>query len=290
MSLSGMKHNRQTAALLSRFILADRLSHAYLFVGEKAFGKELALEFSKALFCRERAGDGCGNCVACRKVDHGNHEDLIFVEPDGNSIKTEAVERIIAAISYKSLGECSIIIIDRADKMTEAAQNKLLKTLEEPSGNTVIILLAERREMLKPTIVSRCVSFYLQDGDTLADEGLLALATDFIRLCADGEAYFKKAALLEDVIRERASCLNFLDVLEDLFRSCLLSGAGVPQLIKSGTGIGVPDGLCRMDPGFIQKAVAAAEEARNALQRNYNTGYAMKWLCLRMDKRRLMEG
>lgn len=147
-------HARQKE-ILRRAIRSQRLAHAYLFEGPEGVGKQLvALALTRAVVCSE--GTGCGSCVACRKVDHHNHPDLHLLEPDGASIKIEQIRALQKELSYRPLEAAKkICIIDAAERMNPAAGNALLKTLEEPSGEALIILLSSHPERVLPTIRSR---------------------------------------------------------------------------------------------------------------------------------------
>jgi len=148
-------HDRQKD-LLRRALSSGRLPHAYLFEGPAGIGKRLiALALARAIFCQQ--GNGCGDCAACRKVDHHNHPDLHFVEADGNSIKIEQIRTMQKELSYRPLeAPKKICVIDNAEKLNLAAGNALLKTLEEPTANTLIILLTDRPDALLITVRSRC--------------------------------------------------------------------------------------------------------------------------------------
>ncbi len=148
-------HDRQKD-LLRRALSSGRLPHAYLFEGPAGVGKRLvALALARAIFCQQ--GNGCGDCAACRKVDHHNHPDLHFVEADGNSIKIEQIRTMQKELSYRPLeAPKKICVIDNAEKLNLAAGNALLKTLEEPTANTLIILLTDRPDALLITVRSRC--------------------------------------------------------------------------------------------------------------------------------------
>ncbi len=148
-------HARQKE-FLRRTLSHNKLAHAYLFEGPQGVGKRLtALALAGAVFCTE--GTGCGECVSCRKIEHNNHPDILSVEPDGNNIKIEQIRTLQKALSFKPV-EASrrICLIDQADKMNLAAANSLLKTLEEPTAETLIILISARPEALLSTVLSRC--------------------------------------------------------------------------------------------------------------------------------------
>ncbi|ABA88935.1 DNA polymerase III, delta-prime subunit [Syntrophotalea carbinolica DSM 2380] len=148
-------HQRQKD-LLEKAVSSKRLPHAYLFEGPEGIGKRLvALALTKILFCAN--GNSCGDCPACHKVDHHNHPDLHQLGPDGSSIKIEQIRALQKELSYRPLeAPYKVSIIDGAEKMNPAAANALLKTLEEPRSQTLLILLTPAPDAVLPTIRSRC--------------------------------------------------------------------------------------------------------------------------------------
>lgn len=285
MSLSSIRENAFVADQLKSAIRSDRVSHAYLFVGPPDVRRSLALEFAKAILCPESPDDSCGRCRICRKVEHGNHEDLLIVEKSGNSIRKESIEDIITALSFKSFGSRKIVVMDEAHAMTQAAQNKLLKTLEEPAGPTVILLLAERKDALFDTILSRCVTYQLQENVTAIAEAMVATARQWIALCAADSPFYRRVELLEPYLAQRESCLEWLDVTEDLLRDLLLSANGAGQAGSDAAQSSAPP----LDARQTQRLISEVEAARKSLKLSYNIGYAMKNLCLRANLRRDLE-
>jgi len=142
--------------ILRRALASDRLAHAYLFEGPEGIGKRLmALGVARAVFCSR--GTGCGDCVACRKVDHHNHPDLHLLEVEGTSIKIDQVRELQRSLSLRPLeAKKKICLINGAEYLNPAAGNALLKTLEEPPGDALIILLSAHPDRLLSTIRSRC--------------------------------------------------------------------------------------------------------------------------------------
>ena len=136
-------HDRQKDVLL-RAVRHGRLAHAYLFAGPEGVGKRLmALALVRILFCAEERG--CGECPPCRKVDHHNHPDLHLLEPDGNSIKIEQIRNIQRDLNLRPHEAArKVCLIESAEAMTVGAANALLKTLEEPRGDTLLILLSSQ--------------------------------------------------------------------------------------------------------------------------------------------------
>ncbi|MBN1180078.1 MAG: DNA polymerase III subunit delta' [Anaerolineae bacterium] len=135
------------------------LSHAYLFTGPPNVGKRtLALALAQALFCESDAPP-CGVCRGCRLVASGNHPDLHCVAPETSSgwLGIDQVRDLGRQVSLTpSLGRYRVAILDDFERATAAAANALLKTLEEPPGYVVLVLLAPDADALLPTIVSRC--------------------------------------------------------------------------------------------------------------------------------------
>lgn len=143
---------------LKNAIRNNLVSHSYLFEGSKSIGKEkLARAFAKTLLCRKEKDNPCNSCPSCMKIESGNHPDFHVEYPDKGSFKKEQIEELQRTIRKIPLEtDKKIFILDDVDKMTQQAQNSFLKTLEEPPGHAVIILLTTNSYSLLPTIVSRC--------------------------------------------------------------------------------------------------------------------------------------
>jgi DNA polymerase-3 subunit delta' len=143
---------------LKNIIKSGRIANAYIFAGPSNVGKEfVAINFAKALNCREAKDDCCDKCVSCRRINDENHTDVRLIRPDGAKLKIEQMRSLKRQGAYKALeGEYKIYIIVDAEKMTPEAANSILKTLEEPSGETIFILLTQVYNALLPTIRSRC--------------------------------------------------------------------------------------------------------------------------------------
>ncbi|WP_078543221.1 DNA polymerase III subunit delta' [Litchfieldia alkalitelluris] len=138
----------------------DRVAHAYIFEGNKGTGKkDISVLFAKAYFCKNHA-DGvkpCNQCSNCKRIDSGNHPDLHMIEPDGLSIKKGQIQSLQEEFSKTGVeSNKKLYIIEHADRMTANAANSLLKFLEEPSSQTVAILLTEQIHRMLDTILSRC--------------------------------------------------------------------------------------------------------------------------------------
>ena len=149
-------------AVLRRSISMDRVSHAYLFSGIEGCGKKKsALAFIQAVFCGR--DEACGVCPSCRKLAAGQHPDLHILEPDGAFIKIDQVRELQKELSYRPFeAPKKACIIDGADKLNLSSGNALLKTLEEPPGDALMILIAPERSAVLQTILSRCQALHFQ--------------------------------------------------------------------------------------------------------------------------------
>ncbi len=160
MSSTDIIGHGKTIDLLKRAIGANRIAHAYLFVGPDGIGKRLvALNFAKVLNCEAHGTEPCDECPSCRKVETGNHVDVQVCAPRGLSrqLKVEQVEQFIDQVNLCPYeGRWKVFILCDADRANLSFQNKILKVLEEPPGQTLIILVTSNTDGLLPTIRSRC--------------------------------------------------------------------------------------------------------------------------------------
>lgn len=138
--------------------------HALLLTGPQGIGKrDFAIHLAHALLCKTPASDGmaCGQCDSCLLLQADSYPDFHLVEPEeqGKAIKIDQVRSLInKLVSLKShyQGSYKVAIVHPADAMNTASANSLLKTLEEPPANTVLILVSSRPSVLPATIRSRC--------------------------------------------------------------------------------------------------------------------------------------
>jgi len=157
--------HRRIVALLARSIARESLPPSLIFTGPAGVGKRLtALAVAQALNCLAPTStaafeiDACGACAACTRIARGVHPDVLIVEPgDNGSIKVDQVRELIDRAAYRPFeGRRRAVIIDEADALVTAAQNALLKTLEEPPSRSVFTLVTARPDALLPTVRSRC--------------------------------------------------------------------------------------------------------------------------------------
>ncbi|MBE5897724.1 MAG: DNA polymerase III subunit delta' [Lachnospiraceae bacterium] len=161
MSFSDIQGQTDIKAHLQSAIKHNKFSHAYIISGEKDSGKMMLAEaFAQTILCEEGGDDACGECQSCHQAIGHNHPDIHYVmheKPNSigiDDIRTQLNNDIVIK-PYSS--KYKIYIVDEAEKMTEQAQNALLKTIEEPPEYGVIFLLTTSATTFLPTILSRCV-------------------------------------------------------------------------------------------------------------------------------------
>lgn len=149
-------HQKQTS-LLRRAVASERIGGAYLFAGAPGLGKKtVATAFAAALNCETKGDDACGRCPSCDKVADRNHPDVTFVRPDGATLRVAQIRELQRQISLRPHeGRYKVFVVTDAAKMRPEAANALLKTLEEPPGDGVLILTTGSVDALLPTIRSR---------------------------------------------------------------------------------------------------------------------------------------
>lgn len=150
---------------LSQQITAGILPHALLLSGLAGTGKKpLAEWLVRVLLCQQLKNNAddpvltpCGQCKLCLLYAGKTYPDHLHLTPDGKSIGVDEVRRVSQFLEKTAqLGTNKTVIVDQAEKMTTAAANALLKTLEEPMANNTIILITSDADVLIPTIISRC--------------------------------------------------------------------------------------------------------------------------------------
>ena len=165
MSFSEIIGQTRIIRLLRRALAQDLLPHAFLFTGVEGVGKKFtALTLAKVVNCHHGAnGDSCDQCISCRKIARGNHPDIDLIERDGPFIKIEQIRALKHRMRFKPLeGRYRVTTIINSQHLKAEAANALLKVLEEPPADNLIILTATETRALLPTIVSRCLHLPFQ--------------------------------------------------------------------------------------------------------------------------------
>jgi DNA polymerase-3 subunit delta' len=304
-----------------RSIRSGKTAHSYLFEGPAGCGrKKTALALIQALFCAAVDDDACGVCPACRKIAGGNHADIHGVEPlpDKRDISIDQLrelQRELALRPYEAPRKACII--EPADRMSVNAANSLLKTLEEPPGNAIIILLTENADMLLPTIRSRCqlvrfsplspehVRLLLErNGMDGAAAALLALMSDGSMQRAlelDDESLTDRREMLlkhlsainlgrivtvfdasEELAGNREEALETLDMLLSFYRDMIHLVAGCGDIINTAIRPALETLATGLSLDRVLQIAGDVMETRRSVQRNANVKLALDHLFIKM--------
>jgi DNA polymerase-3 subunit delta' len=270
-------HDRQVD-ILKRALANNALAHAYLFSGEPGIGKRLtAFALAAALNCAAPGPDGgCGACPSCRKVAGGIHPDVRIVMPESrdeqllatwsakevekasDEIKIDQVRQAQESISLRpSEGRKKVLIVDGAETMNDTSQNAFLKTLEEPPGDSLIVLITSLPRSLLPTIRSRCQELQFQP---LPRRTIAAILRER-RGLTEEDAWFLAAlsrgsigrALTMEVREEREARERFLDLVDGL--------AGM----RHDEVLSLAEGMAKDRDGFLQLLDLGVEWLRDRM-------------------------
>lgn len=236
---------------------AEAFSGTYIFEyqdGEKR--KELVTKIIQSILCERRyegafaeserripaaiAGLPCGTCGSCIRARTGTHEDVHYMRSSGLSGYTvRDAENFMSRLSMRPYGHVNIGVIDKAERMSDIVQNKLLKTLEEPCPNTVILLVTANAEAILGTVRSRCIP--LGYGGTQAHPSICSAyrngeTEDGIAEAAEGiekgVPFYEFRGLIADQIKSREDAADFLNLLEENMRAAFMRGGSADVIAR----------------------------------------------------------
>lgn len=321
MEFPGFLGNEEVKTALSAAFALRRFPHAAAFLGEAGCGKRtLAKLVAMALVCRDREHAPCGACPSCVRAQAGSHPDIRVVEGSGvtRSLTVDAV-KAAAADAYRMPEEAdvSVYLLLMGSRTSDAAQNKLLKVIEEPPERAVFLLVCESAEQLLPTIRSRVQSFTLRppsleeaasylereagvdrkearrlaalcggnigrmleeaQGGDSAQSLAVAAEMAAGMLSRDGDGLFRAAAPLQ---KDRKLCGDVLARLETIFRDACVLRAGGQALL--GGAPREADLLSGLPAKRLNRLPGIAGEFRQKLDRNANMPLLVTCLCLRL--------
>ena len=315
-----IKKHLQTA------IKTGNLSHAYIINGEYGSGRQtIASALAKTIQCQSKTDDtdACGVCTSCKQAESHNHPDIKYITHDKTSISVNDIrEQLNNDISIKPYSsEYKIYIIPDANKMTEQAQNALLKTIEEPPVYAIIILLTENCDSLLPTIRSRCVTLtmnpvekdkictYLENKFQLEPEQAqiaanycqgnigkairFASSSDFIEMKNQVLKLLKNLdsmdiASIIDTIKEFSTHKNdindYLDLLLLWYRDVLMFKVtkDANLLLYSDEYSAISEQATKRDYENIENIIAAIDKAKVRLKANVNFDVTIELMILAM--------
>ena len=208
--------------------------HAYIFQGDEGVGKEaMARTFAAGLQCQGGPENPCKECVSCRQIESGNQPDVIWVTREKTSLGVDEIrEQLCNTMEIKPFSSpYKVYLVPEAEKMTEAAQNALLKTIEEPPEYGVVILMTSNITALLPTIQSRCLTLEFRPLSTATVEAFLRQQCQVPDYLAKASAAFAQGNLgkavryakSEDFIERKDQILSLLRGVEQMDLSEMLA-------------------------------------------------------------------
>src|SRR5262245_34414164 len=322
MGFSEIAGHQKQVEILRQALSHGRLHHAYLFVGTEGVGKKtIALGLAKAIHCSVVSGDFCDECVDCARIEDDNHTDVRIIEPlvGKKEISIQQIRELEKELNWRSFsGKKKIAILDPATLMNLSAQNALLKTLEEPPRDSLLILIAANGGALLPTLRSRClrisfgplardlISGFLVsrkglDAETaeflaamslgslgavvsIDTQGLLEKRREWMRLISSlGVGDYRAATDAAEILaRSKDESLRFLEWIESWFRDLLVYG--VTQNQQAVVNCDMLPQIQRQSPTTdferLFSRIAEAKAAVGGIQRNLNRRMVIEDLLL----------
>ncbi|KAF0220636.1 MAG: DNA polymerase III subunit [Geobacteraceae bacterium] len=317
MPFSGILGQDGSITVLRRSLAVGKVAHAYLFDGVEGCGKKkTALAFIEAVFCGKE--EGCGSCPSCRKIAALQHPDLHLIEPDGAFIKIDQIRELQRELAYRPFeAPIKACIIDAADRLNPAAGNALLKTLEEPPGSALMILLTANTGSVLPTILSRCQSLHFPAlSETTIEEYLRrngsepeaariaaslaggslkkALETDNETALTERKTFLARLSSFslreiaplftaaEELAADKEKALEMLELVTAFMRDILLLQRGSREVVNSDLLPLLEREAVRCSPERVMERIQQVFAARQALLRNVNPRLALEVLFMRL--------
>ncbi len=329
LTFADIRGHGRAVDVVRRARAAGRLHHAYLLVGPQGVGKRTFAEAAaRFINCENDGDDACGTCRACRLIAAHHHPDVHFVEPDGRWIKIEQVRELHGRTRFRPHeARRRIVIIDPADAMRDEAANALLKTLEEPGGETLFLVITASPQRLLSTVRSRCqplrfgrlddadVAALLEaDGvsaeDAVAAARLSAGSPGAARAVLDSPVFSTRAeasaalvqalaggpgprvTLAESLASDRSEIADWLTLARALYRDAAVRAAGAAkERIVYRDQLEAIDALAAgASPTRLADAVSAIEQTERRIDGNVHPRLALESLLLGLPPARARVG
>jgi DNA polymerase-3 subunit delta' len=332
MSFNDIQGHDSVKLFFKKSLRDGTLSHAYLFSGPDGVGKALfAHTLSKALNCRTKEDDCCDACAACAKIENRNHPDVAWLEPKAKKEGSKTGEKLISIESVREMqgkaalkpyeGNKKIFILQDCHAMKPETADCLLKTLEEPPLDSIIILTTSKPDELALTVRSRCktikfpplgldlrVSLSQKQGlakaealflAKLANSGAVFIKSDGERKAPEAILDYKNrildefnsgAALLEEssfIFKEGKEAIIFgLSVLGAWFRDIFLLKAGADQefVINSDRIAELGKARDRFSDEQLENVLKEIQDAIYYVDRNVGPKLALNNLKIRIGE------
>lgn len=322
MSFQDIKGEGSAISFLKNAASGGRVASAYIFLGPSGCGKKLtALNFAKLLNCASPLeGEPCEKCASCVKINSSAHPDILVLEKEEK--KTDfGIDIVFEAIRSASLkpyeARKKVYILDDADIMSEPAQNAVLKTLEEPPQNLVLILMVEDIHSVSETIKSRSqiVKFFpmppadiekiLRDDhktDARDARVLSRLSMGSIGKALENSknGFLEKRAKVIDGLKDnrifdydfekmkRDDFAGYLDIMLSWYRDLLVTKALAGEsadILNVDKADDIKKEAKRLSFEYLDNAVNAIADAKDYLNRNANPKLTMNVLGIRLEER-----
>ncbi len=303
--------------VLQRSLRTGKTAHSYLFEGIPGCGRrKSALALIQAMFCKDVDDDACGVCSSCRKVAGGSHADIHTISPlpDKRDISIDQLREMQRTLSLRPYeAPRKVCIIEPAERMSVNAANSLLKTLEEPPGDALIILLTENAGMLLPTIRSRCqlvrfaplppehvLTLLERSGMDSGTAAMLAPLSggsmqraqelDNESLAARRDAVISRLSLMninriatvfdaaEALSGNREETLELLDLLISFYRDAVHLAAGSGEIVNRAARAAIESIATRNTLNRTMELLETICQTRRDVQRNANPKLALDHL------------
>ena len=310
LDFGAFRGNAPAKELLCRLLAADRVPQAILIQGDRGCGKRmLARRLAQACVCTGETVRPCGECAACRKSMAGGHPDITWIDGGDRpmAFPVDAVRALRETLYVRpNEAPCKVYVLTQAHNMTAAAQNALLKSLEDPPGFAVFVLTCESARQMLPTVRSRAVTVTV----TGADEADAVAAVTAMVPEADEAAVRASYALFDGAIGQmaeslRGGALPKAQALCDALPDALLDPAETALLRL--TAPMTDRAMCRtvcavlrarladaaagqgswgraLTPAQAVRCAACAAEAMRAAERYANAGLTVTRLCAQMRR------
>ncbi len=340
---SSIRDQSQPIWLLKTLLRKGTLPHALLFTGIEGVGKHMAAElFAMACLCRNgqlnkngissqspshsilsHPDRPCTQCATCRRVVSGNHPDVIRINPDGAYIRIGQIRSLCTTLTLKPYGDgFRIVLIANAQLMNKEAGNALLKVLEEPPANTILVLTATGVSELLPTIVSRCqrIQFNPLTTESIAAElvkkkgiphGLaqniaalangsmskafgmlknnflnhrkwLLTATGMLQTAGSKIPIWQGLATAEKLFKLKESINDSLEIIKSWLRDILIYPYSPDKIINQDLRLEIAR-LAQSEPyGLLLKKLDAVESAQKAIEANANLRLTLEVMMMRL--------
>lgn len=225
MSFKDIKGQERPIERIEKYIAQGRFQGSYLFCGPQGVGKKkTAIAIAKAINCLSNDPiakiDCCDTCASCLKIESGQHPDIHLIDGAAGEIKIENIRQLQKDISLRPYeARRKAFIIDEAHNLNTEASNAFLKTLEEPIGDSIIILVSAKPNLLFKTIISRCqiIKFFALSRSGL--EGLLRNTYGLHNHLSHYLAYFSGGSLGDSLRLKESPVLEEKNRIIDYFLS-----------------------------------------------------------------------